>query len=255
MPVVEPYAISEPLSTAGKVNMNSQIAPFTYISRDTALRGVLRSTLITAVPDKWINFKNSTGSGSGTLLDLGGSSASINYANFRYPINAGETLKQFQARFAAGDIFRSASEICSLWLYPDKRSVSDVSGPSWNTSNSKIKSWWYDNPGTESKSVTGDNLREKPYATLYPLLTTKSNTYTVHFKVQTLQKVPGTAVSQWVEGRDRVTSEYQGSQTIERYVDPMDPQLVDFATSTATTDPNLSDFYRFRVLGNRRFTP
>ncbi|HRJ72970.1 MAG TPA: Verru_Chthon cassette protein A, partial [Terrimicrobiaceae bacterium] len=93
MPVVEPYAISEPLSTAGKVNMNAQIAPFTYITRETALRGVFRSTLITAIPDKWINSKNSTGSGSGILTDLGGSSASINYANFRYPINAEETLK------------------------------------------------------------------------------------------------------------------------------------------------------------------
>jgi len=255
MPVVEPYAISEPLSTAGKVNMNAQIAPFTYITRNTALRGVLRSTLITAVPDKWINNKNSTGSGSGTLSDLGGNSASIDYSNFRYPINAEETLKQFHARFAAGDIFRSASEICSLWLYPDKRSGSDAAGPSWDASGTNIKSWWYDNPGSEAKSVTGDNLREKPYATLYPLLTTKSNTYTVHIKVQTLQKVPGTALAQWVEGRDRVTSEYQGSQTIERYVDPMDAKLIDFASRTGATDPVLSDFYRFRVLSNKRFSP
>jgi uncharacterized protein (TIGR02600 family) len=255
MPVVEPYAVSEPLSTAGKINMNTQIAPFTHIIRDTALRGAFRSTLVTAVPDKWINFKNAGGAGSGILSDLGGNSASINYANFRYPINADETLKQFQARFAGGDIFRSASEICSLWLYPDRRSVSDAPGPSWNASNSAIKSWWYDNPGTESKSVTGDNLREKPYATLYPLLTTKSNTYTVHFKVQTLQKVPGTAAGQWAEDRDRVTSEYQGSQTIERYVDPMDGKLIDFAVRTAASDPSLSDFYRFRVLTSKRFTP
>lgn len=255
MPVVEPYAISEPLSTAGKVNMNSQIAPFTYITRNTALRGVMRSTLITAVPDKWLDYKNTTGSGSANLKDLGGSSSSINYANFRYPINAPETLRQFQKRFDAGDIFRSASEICSLWLYPDKRSASDAAGPVWDAAASNIKSWWYANPGTESKSVTGDNLREKPYATLYPLLTTKSNTYTVHFKVQTLQKGTGTAEGQWVEGRDRVTSEYQGSQTIERYVDPMDAKLIDFATQTASTDPTISDFYRFRILSNKRFTP
>jgi uncharacterized protein (TIGR02600 family) len=256
IPIVEPYAISEPLSTAGKVNMNSQIAPFTYITRETALRGVFQSTLITAIPDKWIDNKNTTGAGSATIPNLGGNSASIAYSNFRYPINADETLKQFQTRFEAGDIFRSASEICSLWLYPDKRSASDVAGPLWDPAASAIKNWWYDKPGTESKSTTGDNLREKPYATLYPLLTTKSNTYTVHFKVQALQKVPSTQASQWVENRDRVASEYQGSQTIERYIDPTDRKLIDFATATnASNLPNLGDFYRFRVLSNKRFTP
>ena len=30
MPVAESYPISEPLSTAGRVNMNYQIVPFTY---------------------------------------------------------------------------------------------------------------------------------------------------------------------------------------------------------------------------------
>ena len=51
MPVVEPYAISEPLATAGKVNLNCQIVPFTYIHRDTALRGAFRSTKIYASPE------------------------------------------------------------------------------------------------------------------------------------------------------------------------------------------------------------
>lgn len=253
MPIVEPYAISDPLSTAGKVNMNSQIAPFTYITRDTALRGVFRSSMVTAVPDKWLNNKNETG--ASTLTDLGGNSASINYANFRYPINATETLRQFQTRFDAGDIFRSASEICSLWLYPDRRSASDTAGPVWDAGAANIRNWWYSDPGAESKSVTGDNLREKPYATLYPLLTTKSNTYTVHFKVQALQKVAATGAAEWVEGRDRVVSETQGSQTIERYIDPMDSKLIDFATESDPSAVNLGDFYRFRVLSIKRFTP
>ncbi len=43
MPVVEPYAISEPLSTAGKINMNFQIVPFTYIERSTGLYAVLET--------------------------------------------------------------------------------------------------------------------------------------------------------------------------------------------------------------------
>jgi hypothetical protein len=50
MPVVEPYAISEPLSTAGKINLNYQIAPFANISRKTGMYAVMKSTKITAIP-------------------------------------------------------------------------------------------------------------------------------------------------------------------------------------------------------------
>ena len=49
MPVVEPYPISEPFSTAGKVNLNYHIAPFGYITRSTALRGVLTPMRVSAV--------------------------------------------------------------------------------------------------------------------------------------------------------------------------------------------------------------
>ena len=73
MPVVEPYAISEPFSTAGKVNLNYQIAPFTYITRSTALRAVLKSTRITAIP---------------SLVDRGNGGANI----YRKEINRDQTL-------------------------------------------------------------------------------------------------------------------------------------------------------------------
>ena len=43
MPVVEPYAISEPFETRGKINMNYQILPFTYIKRATALHALFKS--------------------------------------------------------------------------------------------------------------------------------------------------------------------------------------------------------------------
>ena len=42
MPVVQPYAISEPFETKGKINMNYQILPFTYITRATALHALLQ---------------------------------------------------------------------------------------------------------------------------------------------------------------------------------------------------------------------
>jgi len=57
MPVVEPYAISEPFSTAGKVNMNYQIAPFNYITRNTALRGVFCGSMIVAANDQFVPSK------------------------------------------------------------------------------------------------------------------------------------------------------------------------------------------------------
>jgi hypothetical protein len=49
MPSVEPYSISEPFSTAGKVNMNYDIMPFRYIKRRTALVSLLQSTVVAAM--------------------------------------------------------------------------------------------------------------------------------------------------------------------------------------------------------------
>ena len=260
-PVVEPYAISEAFSTAGKVNMNYQIAPFIYITRNTALRGVLRDTLLTAVQDRQMSYYKSVyipnnSSFQNDLKNTGG-------WMYRYPTHAGETLKQFDQRFSNGDIFRSASEICSLWLYPAQQPSSPGSNSpntplvNWDSASSGIKSWWYDDPANDRKSLTGDNMRERPYATLYPRLTTKSNTYTVYFKVQMLKKVPTSAVDQWVEGRDQVVSEFRGSSAIERYIDPSDPNLnsIDFADPSSSAGKSLDDFYRFRVINTKRFAP
>ena len=40
MPVVEPYAISMPGATRGKISMNTQIVPFDYIKRHTAIHAL-----------------------------------------------------------------------------------------------------------------------------------------------------------------------------------------------------------------------
>ncbi len=276
MPVVGPYAIGEPFSTAGKVNMNFQIVPFTYMRRDTALRGVLESTLLTAVPDKWIGLYK----GGGTLgSPLSTTLAATSNWYFRYPIHADQTLQQFQYRFDQGDIFRSPSEICSLFLYPAKQPTlpTDVSqleptlsGSDTEGSVANIMNWWYSNPGTERKSLTGTNSRDQPYAQIYPLLTTKSNSYTVHYRVQTLrQGIPAnTAASdprwaQWSETQGQVRGEYRGSSLIERYVDPDDTTLPDFATAlnvTMDNYPNPSNptstlsAYKFRVVSSKKFT-
>jgi uncharacterized protein (TIGR02600 family) len=262
MPVVEPYAISEPFSTAGRVNMNYQIAPFTYIRRDTALRGVLRSNLLTAAEDSRVQNRKMS---SGVYHDGNAGPYTQFLQNtgqwaFRYPIHVNETLKQFEQRFNNGDIFRAPSEICSLWLYPGRQPTAlapenpGIALVNWDANSAGINAWWYGNLGTTSKSVTGDNMRERPYATIYPRLTTKSNTYTLHYRVQTLSKIPGGAAAIWDETRDRVVSEYRGSAMIERYVDPSDPQIPDFA-SAANAGVALDAFYRYRVLNTKRFAP
>ncbi|HRJ73090.1 MAG TPA: Verru_Chthon cassette protein A, partial [Terrimicrobiaceae bacterium] len=239
MPVVEPYAISEPFSTAGRVNMNAQLAPFTHIRRDTALRGVLRTALVSAVEDSRVQNRKVRGF-QGRYSDGPGGTYTQFLQNsghwaFRYPVHPGETLRQFEQRFANGDLFRSPSEICSLWLYPARQPTAaapqNPASPvvAWDAASANIRRWWYDNPGGTRKSVTSDNMRERPYAAVYPRLTTKSNTYTAYVKVQVLQKVPGTRPDEWVENRDRVRGEYRGSSMIERYIDAADPALPDFA--------------------------
>ena len=111
-----------------------------------------------------------------------------------------------------------------LWLVPKGSTLANIS------------SWW------NTQRATGDNLRERPYATLYPLLTTKSNTYTVHVWAQSL--APGTT---------KVTGEYRGSTLIERYVDPMDERLADSAHDPDTR--SVEPLYRFRVQEVKRFAP
>ncbi len=269
MPVVEPYAISEPFSTAGKVNMNYRIVPFSHIKRDTAMRGVLRSARVLAIPDSWIewyrgvygSYPGKPGSWASNTLKNEASASGFNY--FRYPIHATETLKAFEERFDAGEVFRSAGEICDVFLYPARQPTAAntdaaaiplvTRATSGSDRDAALKAWWYSGP--QAKSLTGDNLRERPYNFLYPKLTTKSNAYTVHFRVQTLKQLRSATPGTWVEGRDQILSEYRGSSLIERYIDPSDSRLPDFATEVDPARTNIDKYYRFRVVQARQFAP
>lgn len=226
MPIVEPYAISEPFSTAGKINMNYQILPFTYINRSTGVLSAMKIEMGCAVPNGTTDkYQSDPGNG------LSAYRKTLNLSD------ANGTLRQFKEKFASGDIFRSASQICDIYLTPRDQA--------W-ASDSDAQTFWSSNLNTP------DNLREKPYANLYARLTTKSNTYTVHVRAQVLQKVPGTPADQWVEGRDRVAAEERASTLIERYVDVEDTTLPNFATDA---NARLSAYYRMRVLSTKRFAP
>lgn len=241
MPIVEPYAISEPFSTDGRINMNYQIAPFTYLTRNTGIRAVLKSTRMMAIPTSaGLNYKMTGSNGSGESAP----------DDARYEINADKTLTGFEQRFSSGDIFRSASEICNLFLVPGTRV--DGVAPSGNPDYSSMDTWW------NNYQLTGDNVREGPYGFLYPRLTTKSNTYTVHVKTQSLQKNPNTAVDEFDEEFDQVTGELRGSYVVERYLDPNSDTLVkaDGKTPGSETDPDsMVGPYKYRIVSSKRFTP
>jgi uncharacterized protein (TIGR02600 family) len=269
MPTVEPYAISEPLSTAGKVNLNYQLAPFTSIERSTALRGVLKNTQITGICGYNVQdprpVTGRSGAAAGTYK-LGGAAGSG--FETRYDINRDATLAGLEAvYFNKGNIFRYPSEICDLFLVPQK-----LPGASYHsraavppTNYSAMAAWWGlpAASGDLSKmNFTGDNLREEPYDRIYPRVTTKSNTFTVHYCVQVLSKRTNSDPMTWEEGKDLVVAESRGATMIERYIDPADSSFDDTWDNdtrslrlTAGTKVDLTQFYKFRIISNKKFAP
>ncbi|TLD70450.1 Verru_Chthon cassette protein A [Phragmitibacter flavus] len=261
MPVVEPYAISEPLSTSGKINMNQQIMPFTYLRRETGLHAALRGTRLSAVPTEvaWAGDASTWGAGAEQKQEC--YKAWDNWLKYEtmFEINAEETMRGFHRRFNAGDIFRSASEICEIFLVPKKiegrtypQRVMNTPDPTFEN----VVTWWNGSLNTQKDGMelTGDNVRESPYNQLYPRLTTRSNTFQVHYRVQALKKARSSAAAEWDENADALIAEQRGSALIERYVDPNDPTLPALIENTNATEA-IDDHYRFRIINKKTFAP
>jgi uncharacterized protein (TIGR02600 family) len=250
MPVVEPYAITENFATAGKVNLNYQIAPFTYIKRKTALYALMDSMTANSTFSLAPNYPGSTAGGSAivavpvTAMDNSWRTVSngvklsqAKSPSYRKFVDPEATLKAFDTRFdTQNDPFVSASEICEMFLNPV--GVADATA---------AEAFWSD------KTLTGDDKREMPYNHLYPRVTTRSNTFRVHFWVQTLNSRLG---------RDNpiVTGEYRGSTIVERYLDPNITEYgADFGNgnsfSVDAVYPPLNDRYRFRQIEHQQFAP
>lgn len=330
MPVVEPYAISEPLSTAGKVNMNYQMMPFTHIRRATALHAVMKNEMFAALPnaDHSVARRVRTGFGpQGSTAPVfrdetakNGDSAArwhryiaidrLNNENGTadnpwWNVPAAQrvqaTLRQFEERFNftinangngasglggamnlpgnfRGGLFRSASQICEMHLIPSRvltsggrngtAPVPSVTEGTENVKASDISTY----AGREAAMQnfwtnhcsTGDNTRERPYSNLYAKLTTRSNTFRVHVRSQTIKKaLRGQSPDGFNPAEDEVTGEFRGSFLIERYIDMADLQnaggMADFADGRnpldSTLHPPLDSYYRFRVLESKRFAP
>ena len=267
MPVVEPYAISEPLSVAGRINMNYQIMPFTNIYRATAMHAVMKGEFITAIPNgdayNAKNFRAQTDNPKGWDTFYGETSSPAKY--WHRPINVDETLAQFDERFrmgvvgSANGLFRSASQICEIHLIPDVRlgasvqsgeSLPTLKGLNPATRPLAMQAFW------QNHKPTGDNIRERPYSNLYSRLTTRSNTFRVHMRSQVLKKARSTNPSVFDPNRDSILSEYRGSTLIERYIDPDDTTIPDYGISGSPLSlPPLDTFYKFRIIETKRFNP
>ncbi|MEZ5429777.1 MAG: Verru_Chthon cassette protein A [Verrucomicrobiales bacterium] len=235
MPVVEPFAISEPLSTGGKVNLNQDMLPFRHITRDTALLGVFKSEYMVVIPDLWKgNYKTNHGYGKGWHWKNNPYGGEMVGVSLRAVIEPTGTLDQFHEKFKEGKIFKTASEICDIHLVPISIGATQQSGrdngittPHWKQMGNGT--YWSIN------RMTGDNAKEKPYNNIYPRITTKSNTFKVHYRAQILTKAKVTAPDEFDPEIDQVVAEYRGSSIVERYVEPNDPDIPDYASASSTS--------------------
>jgi len=299
MPVVEPYSISEPLATAGKINMNYAIQPFDYIKRTSSLLGVFASEELLTVPNKLqVNgavanhYKDGEGwgGGSGTSPKYERTShtgGNLITTSLRSWIGATETLKQFDAVFAGGSgtppqIFRTASQICEQWLIPGKPVKGNPYGVGNGLTLQNVSQYY--NPdrngpaGERSFGLVGDNARERPYTNLVARLTTKSNTFNVHYRAQVLRQSPLSPTTPGARrtdaeyavfnsAADKMVGEFRGSSIVERYIDPNDLRIPDYASIASGPGDNdlglgnsnqtqtLDKFYRFRIVSEKRFAP
>lgn len=282
MPVVEPYAISEPLSVAGRLNMNYQIMPFTHITRATAMHALMKGEFMTTIPANADvnNAKRFAESANAAMWSNTGDRFWDETRDRKFwhrPIDVTRTLHQFEQRFrltATGanhngnrirGLFRTPSQICEIHLIPDvsrgastnpAENIGSVGSVSLTTSGTQLQQimdeFW------ERHAPTGDNTRERPYSNLYNRLTTRGNTFRVHMRAQTLRKARSTAADTFDPAKDAVLGEYRGSALIERYIDPTDasnpiPDYGDSANPLAL--PPLDTFYKFRTLEYKRFSP
>lgn len=262
MPVVEPYPIADAVSSAGQINLNYQIAPFTYIRRQTGIYSLLTSLQMTGINSednsRSTNYKQlrpgpqSTSNQNNNTVRLQSATTYahtrhlMNNYDCRYNINIPETMQGFENRWTANNPFRLASEICEMFLAPENipgGRYSNVNYPNpaaGNPQSTVVASTdltTANTPGTggltynnlqewwDKMKLTGDNSREQPYNHLYNRVTNRSNVFTVYYRVQKLAKSTLTPPDEFVPGRDNIAAEYRGSAMLERYLDPQDARL------------------------------
>ncbi len=253
MPVIEPYAISEPFSTAGKINLNYQILPFRYIHRSTGLHAVMKSERPLAIPNRlsqsyklwdhetsdhpWLPNQPRGNHDNNTLTQWNNLASGLE--KIRKPIDVDSTLEQFERKFDSSTIFKFPSEICDIHLVREGESLPDYESGDFQRNH----------------VVTGDNTRERPYTNLYPRLTTRSNTYRIYVWAEALNQSRDSDPKTFDPATDTVATQFRGSTLIERYINPNDPDLPDFAEPSPDSERTLDDYFQFRILESSRFAP
>ena len=146
-------------------------------------------------------------------------------------------------KFANGDVFRSASEICEMYLVPE--------GKVWE-GREDMKSFW------NRHRLTGDNVKERPYTNMYPRLTV------------TVQHFQGAFVCSVSDQGPRARRPMCGKlDAMSSPVNTAAPQLSNArsvqTTPTSPTTPSrfqrqaelppLDQYYTYRIVNVKRFAP
>jgi Tfp pilus assembly protein PilX len=304
MPQVEPYPISQPFVTEGKINLNYEIQPFVYITRDTALRALMAGEKVAVMPDGVASTYKGGSFAPPNLNSTSVSAITTPYdpnGNQRLPIDPDQTLglnpdykadphtvtagssttfpgqtAQTSAGIGADNawydyqtvtgnglpgqtrFFRSPAELCDMFLVPQTYDWQSFSGFTLNT-----HSWFSISGNNNDFALVGDNNRERPYADLYSRVTTKSNTYTVFYTVQTLKNAEpqvtsaGTTPGQqiWDESKGAITGQFRGSTIVERYIDPNEKLPDCLANTAGGAVSSLEPYYKWRVVEAQEFAP
>ncbi|MGI8604927.1 MAG: hypothetical protein ACR2OZ_18305 [Verrucomicrobiales bacterium] len=144
-------------------------------------------------------------------------------------IDPEQTLRQWKARFSTGDVFRHSSEVCEQWLVPEGETLENM------------PAFW------AAHRLTGDNSKERPYANIYPHLTTRSNTFEVHCVAQEIRKSPNSLHDVFDPVDDEIVNETQGRAFVHSQIDPTIPDIPDYAGivsggGTISADQSLANF-------------
>lgn len=221
-PVLEPEPISTNFETDGKINLNHEILPFRHITRATALHAAMKSETLMAIPD----------TASRTYK-----SGSQQSDRFRHHLNPKQTLALWKKEvFDQNKVFLTASQICEQYLVPE-----GMSGAGGEVTRQQMETYW------KKHRLTGDNSKERPYAHLYSRLTTRSNTYRVHFIAQSLTKARNSAQDTFDLEKDSVAASYSGSATLRRHLDIENEDIPDYIINNDGKAKPLDHFYQWEV--------
>ncbi len=223
MPVVEPYAISTCMATRGKINLNDQIAPFTYIHRSTALRALLDSLRIPAISAALAGTYKTSGLGNASIWNAVDEDATVAQIESRFANAGADALPQRKRNLRRAS--RAETHAAARYFQRRRRAGR---APRYFGTRSTSPTKTARSPATTCASCPTTQLEGR--------LTTRSNSYTVHVRVQILKKITTDPQQNiWKEGTDVVLGEWRGAYEIERYLDPPPPALPSPAPRSAPT--------------------